>query len=118
MTACYTKETPSSLPTVQLATYLAVGHFNDGSKTILSVLENLGVEPGVHSSKACKKIDKKREEKRPDSALAAKELTGKLDMQKRDTMKLRKLKRDPSMRLVLSRWKQELSLWFDTEIKL
>ena len=55
-----TKETHSSHPTVQLATYLAVGHFNDGSKTILSVLENLGVEPGVHSSKACKKIDKDR----------------------------------------------------------
>ena len=55
-----TKETHSSLPTVQLATYLAVGHFNDGSKTILSVLENLGIEPGVHSSKACKKIDKDR----------------------------------------------------------
>ena len=25
-----------------------------------AVLENLGVEPGVHSSKACKKIDKDR----------------------------------------------------------
>jgi hypothetical protein len=40
-----------------LATYLAVGHFNDGSRTILSVLENLGVDPGIYSTKACKKID-------------------------------------------------------------
>ena len=33
---CATKEAHSSLPTVQLATYLAVGYLNDGSKTILS----------------------------------------------------------------------------------
>ena len=47
-----------SLPTVQLATYLAVGQFNDGCKIILSVLENLGIDPEVHLSKASKKIDK------------------------------------------------------------
>ena len=47
-----TKEIHSNLPTVELATYLAVGHFNDGSRTILSVLENLGVDPGIYSTKA------------------------------------------------------------------
>jgi hypothetical protein len=46
-----TKEIHYSLP-VELATYLAVGHFNDGSRTILSVLENLGVDLGIYSTKA------------------------------------------------------------------
>ena len=52
---CATKEAHSSLPTVQLATFLAVGYLNDGSKTILSrkISENLGVQHGVHPSKAC-----------------------------------------------------------------
>ncbi|CAB4024276.1 Hypothetical predicted protein [Paramuricea clavata] len=54
------KETHSSLPTVELATYLAVGHFNDGSRTLLSVLENLGIVPGSHATKACQKFDRDR----------------------------------------------------------
>ena len=50
----------SGLPTVGLATYLAVGIFNDGSGTLLSVLEELGIQPGVHRAKACKKLDRGR----------------------------------------------------------
>ena len=33
-----------------------------------------------------------------------KDAAGRLDRQKEDVMKLRKLKRDPSIRLVVSRW--------------
>ena len=55
-----TKETHSSLPTVELATYLAVGHYNNGCATLLSVLENLDITPGVHCTSACKKFDADR----------------------------------------------------------
>lgn len=55
-----TKETHASTPTVELATFLAVGHFNDGSKTLLTVLEALGIDPGYHCRKACKKLDHDR----------------------------------------------------------
>ena len=54
------KETHSSLPTVEIATYLAIGIFNDGAKTIMDVLQKLGLEPGLHCLAACKKIDRKR----------------------------------------------------------
>ena len=50
----------SGLPTVELATYLAVGIFNDGSGTLLSILEELGIQPGVHCVRACKKLDRER----------------------------------------------------------
>lgn len=100
-----TKETHSSLPTVQLATYLAVGQFNDGCKTILSVLENLGIDPGVHLSKASKKIDKDRiRHSRRKSSDMSKRRRRKIRQAKKDIMKLRKLKRDLSMRLVVSTW--------------
>ena len=49
-----------STPTVELATFLAVGHFNDGSQTLLTVLEALGIDPGYHCRKACKKLDHDR----------------------------------------------------------
>ena len=55
-----TKETHASTPTVELATFLAVGHFNDGSKTLLTVLEAHGIDPGYHCRKACKKLDHDR----------------------------------------------------------
>jgi hypothetical protein len=55
-----TKETHSSLPTCEFATYLAVGHFDDVSTTLLSVLENLGIVPGSHATKACQKFDRDR----------------------------------------------------------
>ena len=55
-----TKETHSSLPTVELATYLAIGHFNDGAKTISSILEELQIDSGVHCRKAWKSLDKAR----------------------------------------------------------
>lgn len=48
---CATKKTHSSLPTVELATFLAVGIFNDGATRILNVLENLGINPGTSTKK-------------------------------------------------------------------
>jgi len=55
-----TKETHASTPTVELATFLAVGHFNDGSQTLLTTLEALGIDPGYHCRKACMKLDHDR----------------------------------------------------------
>ena len=52
-----TKETHSSLPTVELATFLAVGVFNDGSKAILDVLKNMGIIPGYNTKAGMKKMD-------------------------------------------------------------
>ena len=52
-----TKETHSSLTTVKLATFLAVAVFNNGATTLTEVLENLGINTGSHSRKACKKLD-------------------------------------------------------------
>ena len=54
---CATKETHSSLPTVETATFLGVAHFIDGSMSLLSVLKQLGIVPGVHCMKACRKLD-------------------------------------------------------------
>ena len=55
-----TKQTHSSLPTLELATNLAVGVFNDGAGTIKSVVEHLGIKAGIHTKKACKKQDHDR----------------------------------------------------------
>ena len=55
-----TKETHSGLPTVELAAYLAVSHFNDGSDSVKLVLKELGITPGLHCSEACKKLDYNR----------------------------------------------------------
>ena len=52
-----TKETHSSLPTVELVTFLAVGIFNDGAKAIVHILENLGIKPGFQTKKCLEKID-------------------------------------------------------------
>lgn len=52
-----TKETHASLPTVETATFLGVAHFNDGSMSLLSVIKQLGILPGVHCMKACRKLD-------------------------------------------------------------
>jgi len=46
-----TKGTHSSLPTVELATFLAVAHFNDGSSVLNYVLKELDVVPGRHCKK-------------------------------------------------------------------
>lgn len=54
-----TKETHSGLAVVELTTFLAVSHFNDGVSSI-SVLQELGIEPGAHCTQACKKIDYNR----------------------------------------------------------
>ena len=48
----------SSLRTVQLATNIAIGQFNDGYKTILRILEEAGVTPGRHCKSFCQKEDK------------------------------------------------------------
>ena len=50
----------SSLRTVQLATKIAIGQFNDGYKTILRILEEAGVTPGRHCKLFCQKEDKDR----------------------------------------------------------
>ena len=55
-----TKETHSSLPTVELATFLAVSHFNDGARTLVCVLKELGIVPGAHCRNACTKLDQRR----------------------------------------------------------
>ena len=55
-----TKETHSSLPTVDTATFLAVSHFNDGSKSLISVLKQLGIVPGVHCERSYAKLDNDR----------------------------------------------------------
>ena len=52
-----TKQTHSNLPTVDLATNLAVGVFNDGARTIKSVLEHLGIKAGRYTKNACKNQD-------------------------------------------------------------
>eukprot|EP00112_Aurelia_sp_Birch-Aquarium-sp1_P000668 Seg1064.4 transcript_id=Seg1064.4/GoldUCD/mRNA.D3Y31 product="hypothetical protein" protein_id=Seg1064.4/GoldUCD/D3Y31 len=54
------KITHSGLPTVELATYLAVGIFNNSAGSLLNVLEELGIQPGVHCVTACKTLDRKR----------------------------------------------------------
>ena len=45
-----TKETHPSLPTVELAAYLAVSHFNDGSDSFTLVLKELRITPRLHCS--------------------------------------------------------------------
>ena len=52
-----TKETHSSPTTVELATFLAVAAFSNGATTLTEVLQNLGINAGSHSKKACKKLD-------------------------------------------------------------
>lgn len=42
---------------MELATFLPVSHFNDGASSINSVLQELGIEPGAHCTRACKKLD-------------------------------------------------------------
>ena len=48
---------PPKRPTVETATFLAVSHFNDGSKCLLSVLKQLGIVPGVYCEKSSVKLD-------------------------------------------------------------
>ena len=55
-----TKQTHSSLPTVELAAYLAVGHYNDGAQMLVDTIEELGIEPGAHCEAAARKLDKER----------------------------------------------------------
>ena len=45
---------------MELATFLALAHFNDGSKAIIEVLKELGIVPGTHSRNACAKLDHRR----------------------------------------------------------
>ena len=55
-----TKETHSGLAVVELATFLAVSHFNDGSEALSLILQELRINPGVHCKKAIKKLDHNR----------------------------------------------------------
>lgn len=43
--------------TVELATYVAVYHFNVKSQTLLAILGTLGIYLGFHGKKACMKLD-------------------------------------------------------------
>ena len=58
-----TKETHSSLTTVELASSLAVAVFNDGATTLNKVLQNLGINAGNHSRKALCHSNRKSSEK-------------------------------------------------------
>lgn len=55
-----TKETHSSLPTVELATLLALSHLNDGAKAIICVLKELGIVSGTHCRDTSAKLDHRR----------------------------------------------------------
>lgn len=57
---CATKETHSGLAVVEIATFLAVSHLNNGANSINLVLQELGIEPGAHCTRACKKLDHDR----------------------------------------------------------
>lgn len=50
----------SGLSKVKLAVFLAVAYFNDGAGSIVLVLQELGISPGVHCKKACHKLDHNR----------------------------------------------------------
>ena len=52
-----TKETNSTLPTVELATFLALAHFNDSAKALTCVV---CIVPGTHYRNACVKLDHRR----------------------------------------------------------
>lgn len=62
------KTTFCGAKTVQIATYDAVLHYNDGNEGKLKVLENLGIDPGMHTIKTLKILDKERVD-RADAAL-------------------------------------------------
>lgn len=51
-----TKETHSSLPIVELATFLAVSHFNEGSRALVLILETLSIVPGSDCTNACRNV--------------------------------------------------------------
>ena len=55
-----TKETHSGLAVVVLAVFLAVSHFNDGAMSISSILQELGIYPGLHCIRASTKLDHNR----------------------------------------------------------
>ena len=45
------------LTSIELATFRAVCHFNDGSKTLMDILEHLGIVPGSYCRTSCEKLD-------------------------------------------------------------
>jgi len=49
-----TKETHPSLPTIELATFLAVAHISDGSSALTRVLKELGIVPSNPRKKRAK----------------------------------------------------------------
>ena len=55
-----TKETHSSLPTIQLSTYLAIGYFNEGAKTLENILLTPGIVPGRFSESLVEKSNQER----------------------------------------------------------
>ena len=55
-----TKETHSTLPTVELATFLVLAHFSDSTTALTCVLKPLGIVPGTHCQNACAELDHRR----------------------------------------------------------
>lgn len=55
-----TKETHSGQAVVVQAVFLAVSHFNDGAMSISSILQELGIYPGLHCIRASTKLDHNR----------------------------------------------------------
>ena len=100
-----TKETHSGLPTVELAAYLAVSHYNDGAISIMCVLKELGITPGLHFKQACKKQDYTRQRHaRRKSSEKSKERRKILETIRRATVTIWKhLKENHCMKLELSR---------------
>ena len=88
-----TNETHSSLPTVQLATFLAVSHFNDGTKALEYVLNELCIVPGVHCRNACTKLGQRRlkqsQRKSTDGAKQRKKQLGNWKKGYTDTLEAR-----------------------------
>lgn len=94
------------LPTVQLATNLAVGHFNDHATNIITILTALGIKPGHNCVTTCRQNDKnriyftKRQLRKGKKAGEVRsEIRGKA------TLKPWRTRRDHSTNLVPSKWK-------------
>ena len=57
------KEVWVCVNTLQQAAYAAVAHFNDGSKSFINILEQLGIDAGHFCHTACQKMDNLRIDK-------------------------------------------------------
>ena len=58
--------------TLQQAPYAAVAHFNDGNKSFINILEQLGIDAGHFCHTACQKMDNLRIDKSKRSSTVSK----------------------------------------------